>query len=103
MLTDTINGNETIEAIFNLTTPGIAYYTLQLTGDGTGYIEDIPTGTVLCDKISAGVQTCSLPNSIGAVINYRAVPRAGSGFDGFIGNAHSTAICLPIQSLEIKQ
>ncbi|HBI15300.1 MAG TPA: hypothetical protein DDY20_07275 [Desulfobulbaceae bacterium] len=87
VLTDTINGNETIEAIFNLTTPGVAYYTLQLTGDGKGYIEDTATGTILCDKISVGVQSCSLPNSIGSAISYRAVPRAGSRFDGFIGNA----------------
>jgi hypothetical protein len=67
--------------------PGVVLYTLQLTGDGKGYIQDIPSGNILCDKISPAATTCVLPYEAGSEVSIRAVPRAGSMFGGFTGDA----------------
>jgi len=67
--------------------PGVALYTLQLIGDGTGYIEDIPPGNILCDKTSSAQAECILPYAEGSAISIRAVARSGSKFDGFTGDA----------------
>ncbi|MDW7773918.1 MAG: hypothetical protein SCH71_13605 [Desulfobulbaceae bacterium] len=73
---------------------GVALYTLQLTGEGKGYIQDIPTGNILCDKTSSAVKTCVLPYTTGTAISYRAVPRLGSKFGGFSGNAQFSGTLL---------
>ena len=86
-LTDTITTNETIQAAFMVTVPGTVLYTIEMTGDGIGYIQDIGSGDTLCNKTTADSYTCSLPYVIGTEIGFRAIKGEESLFTGFSGNA----------------
>lgn len=66
---------------------GTVEYTLEMQGDGTGYLEDTLTKTVLCAKTTEAPTSCTLIYPAAAALSINAVKGAESVFTGYSGNA----------------